>query len=202
VHEVDGRVLVGGSAAATLDTDRAMDRDLRVIIPVVLLLIVAVLGALLRAVVAPLLLLGAVLLSTAAAVGVSTLIFHLAGFPRTDPAVLTLGLLFMVALGVDYTIFLMGRARQEVTTRGHRGGVLHALTATGGVITSAGVVLATTFLVFTVTPVVLNIQLGVFVAVGVLVDTFLVRSLLVPALALHVGCHTWWPSGTTVAQPH
>jgi putative drug exporter of the RND superfamily len=194
VHAVDGRVLVGGRAATDLDTERASTRDLRLIIPVVLLVIVAVLGVLLRAVTAPLLLLGAVLLSTAAAMGMSTVVFHVAGFPKTDPAVLTLGLLFMVTLGVDYTIFLMGRARQEIGTRGHRDGVLHALTATGGVITSAGVVLAATFLVFTVTPVVLNIQLGVFIATGVLIDTFLVRSLLVPALALHLGERTWWPS--------
>jgi RND superfamily putative drug exporter len=152
-----------------------------------------VLACLLRAVTASLLLLGAVVLSTGAAIGASTLLFHALGFPRTDQSVLTLGLLFMVALGVDYTIFLMSRAREEVAHRGHRAGVLHALTVTGGVITSAGLVLAATFAVFTTTPVVLNIQLGIFVAVGVLIDTFLVRSLLVPALALDVGRRTWWP---------
>jgi RND superfamily putative drug exporter len=192
-HRADGRTLVGGAAATALDTGEAMSRDLKVVPPVVLLVIAAVLGCLLRAAVAPLVLLGAVLLSTGAAAGVSALVFRAAGFPHTDRSVLTLGLLFMVAFGVDYTIFLMGRAREEAARRGHRAGVLHALAATGEVITSAGTVLAATFLVFTVSPVVLNIQLGVLVAAGVLVDALIVRSLLVPALALAAGPRLWWP---------
>jgi putative drug exporter of the RND superfamily len=193
VHRVDPRVLVGGPAATSLDTNQAMDRDLRVVVPIILVVAIGVLGVLLRAVVAPLLLLGCVLASAGAAAGASALLFHAAGFPRTDQTVLLLGVLFLVALGVDYTIFLMGRARQEVATRGHRHGILHALTATGAVITSAGLVLAATFSVFTITPVVLNIQLGAMVAIGVLIDTFVVRTLLVPALTLDIGAHTWWP---------
>src|SRR5262249_9594793 len=160
---VDGNVLVGGGTAAALDTDVAADRDLRVVPPLILAVVVLVLGALLRSLVAPLLLLGCVLLSGAAALGVCSLIFDRPGVASTDPAVLLLGSVFLIALGVDYTIFLMGRAREEVAALGHRHGVLHALTVTGGVITSAGVVLAATFAVFTVTPVVLNVQLGALV---------------------------------------
>jgi putative drug exporter of the RND superfamily len=199
-HHVDPAALVGGSAATTLDTNRAMDRDLAVVVPVILAVVILVLGALLRAVVAPLLLLACVLLSAGAAVGGAALLFNTAGFPRTDQSVLLLGLLFLVALGVDYTIFLMGRAREEVTLRGHRPGVLRALTTTGGVITSAGLVLAATFSVFTITPVVLNVQLGALVALGVLIDTFVVRSLFVPALALEIGPRIWWPSHLTTAH--
>jgi RND superfamily putative drug exporter len=132
-----------------------------------------------------------------AALGVSSLIFAAAGFPRTDQTGLLLGFMFLIALGVDYTIFLMGRAREEVAAHGHRAGVLRALTATGGVITGAGVVLAATFAVLTVTPVVLNVQLGTLVAVGVLVDAFVVRTLLVPAVALDAGPRTWWPGRLT-----
>jgi putative drug exporter of the RND superfamily len=156
--------------------------------------VVLVLGVLLRAVLAPLLLLGCTLLSAGAALGVSTLLFRTLGFPRTDQSVLTLGFLFLVALGVDYTIFLMARAREEISRRGHQSGLLHALTATGGVITSAGVVLAATFLVLTITPVVLNIQLGLLVASGVLIDAFIVRAALVPAAAIDAGRRIWWPS--------
>ncbi|MEU8174952.1 MMPL family transporter [Microbispora hainanensis] len=186
--------LVGGRTAALLDRDAAMDRDLAVIVPLVTGVITLVLGVLLRAAVAPLLLLGCALLSSGAALGLSALLFHALGFARTDQTVLTLGFLFLVALGVDYTIFLMARARQEVRERGHRDGVVTALVATGGVITGAGVVLAATFLVLTITPVVLNIQLGLLVALGVLVDAFVVRTVLVPALALDIGPATWWPA--------
>ncbi len=191
---VDGDVLVGGQAATILDQNTAMNRDLTVIVPLIIAVVILVLGVLLRAIVAPLLLLGCALLSTGAALGLSSLLFHVAGYSTTDQSVLTLGFLFLVALGVDYTIFLMARAREEVGQRGHRPGVLHALAATGGVITSAGVVLAATFLVLTITPVVLNIQLGLLVAVGVLIDAFVVRTILVPALAIDVGRRTWWPS--------
>ncbi|WP_182902092.1 MMPL family transporter [Microbispora sp. H10830] len=186
--------LIGGQTAALVDRDAAMDRDLAVIAPLVIGIVTLVLGVLLRAVVAPLLLLGCALLSSGAAAGLSTLLFHALGFPRTDQTALTLGFLFLVALGVDYTIFLMARAREEVARRGHREGTMTALVATGGVITGAGVVLAATFLVLTITPVVLNIQLGLLVALGVLVDAFVVRTVLVPALALDIGPATWWPA--------
>jgi RND superfamily putative drug exporter len=190
---VDPHILVGGQAATVLDRNTAMNRDLEVLVPLIIAVVVLVLGLLLRAVVAPLLLLGCALLSAGAALGVSSLLFRAAGFPRTDQSVLTLGFLFLVALGVDYTVFLMARAREEVGRRGHRAGVLRALSATGGVITSAGVVLAATFLVLTITPVVLNIQLGALVAVGVLLDAFLVRTVLVPALSVDAGPRIWWP---------
>lgn len=200
----DGDAVIGGPAATLLDQNRAMNRDLMVIVPVILAVVALMLGLLLRAVLAPVLLLGCTLLSAAAALGVAGLLFHALGFPRTDQSVLTLGFLFLVALGVDYTIFLMARARQEVGPRGHRNGVLHALTVTGGVITSAGVVLAATFLVLTITPVVLNIQLGLLVALGVAVDAFVVRAFLVPALAIDLGPRIWWPgrlSRESAARP-
>ena len=191
---VDGDALVGGQTAALLDQNRAMNRDLLVIVPVVVVVVALLLALLLRSLLAPLILLGCTLLSAVAALGVSTVIFHALGLPRTDQTVLTLGFLFLVALGADYTIFLMARAREEARRRGHRTGVLHALASTGGVITSAGVVLAATFLVLTITPVVLNVQLGLLVAVGVLIDALVVRALLVPALALDLGPRIWWPS--------
>ncbi|MEO3928852.1 MMPL family transporter [Micromonosporaceae bacterium B7E4] len=199
---VDADILVGGQAATILDQNVTMNRDLMVIVPIIIAVVILVLGILLRAVVAPLLLLGCALLSAGAALGLSSVLFHAAGYPRTDQSVLILGFLFLVALGVDYTIFLMARAREEVGQRGHGPGLLHALAATGGVITSAGVVLAATFLVLTITPVVLNIQLGLLVAVGVLIDAFIVRTVLVPALAIDVGRRTWWPSHPDRATDH
>ena len=207
VHHADPAGLVGGSAATALDTNQAADHDLTVIIPTVLVIVALLLGLLLRAVIAPLMLLGCAVLSTGAAIGVSALVFGAAGFAGTDQSVLLLGFLFLVALGVDYTVFLMGRAREEVAVLGHRRGVLRALATTGGVITSAGVVLAATFLVFTLTPVVLNVELGTLVAVGVLLDTLVVRSFLVPALTLDIGPAIWWPTrqgraGTGVAEPN
>lgn len=198
---VDDQTVVGGQAAALLDQNRAMNRDLVVIVPLITAVVALVLGGLLRAVLAPLLLLGCAILSTGAALGLSTLVFRVLGFPRTDQTVLLFGFLFLVALGVDYTIFLMARAREEVGRRGHHRGVLHALTATGGVITSAGTVLAATFLVLTITPVVLNVQLGLLVALGVLIDALVVRAVLVPALALDVGPRLWWPGRLTAAHP-
>jgi len=139
LHRVDPASLVGGTAATTLDTSQATNHDLETIIPIVLVVVMAMLALLLRALIAPLLLLGCVLLSTGATVGICAMIFRLAGFPVTDQTVLLLAFLFLVALGVDYTIFLMGRAREEVIRHGHQAGVLLALAATGGVITSAGV---------------------------------------------------------------
>jgi RND superfamily putative drug exporter len=198
---VDGHAIVGGQAATGLDQNDAMNRDLAVLVPIIMAIVVVLLGLLLRAVVAPLLLLACALLSACAALGLSTVVYHALGFPRTDQTVLTLGFLFLVALGVDYTVFLMARAREEVRRLGHRAGVLHAVSTTGGVITSAAVVLAATFLVLTITAVVLNIELGLLVALGVLIDGFVVRTILVPALVLDVGIRTWWPYGSGIARP-
>ncbi|GIH10425.1 putative membrane protein ActII-3 [Rhizocola hellebori] len=179
VRVIDPAALVGGSTAQRLDQDSTMDRDLRLVIPLILVIVLGVLIVLLRAFVAPLLLLGSVVLSFGAALGVSAAIFHLIGFPTLDKSVVLNGFLFLVALGVDYTIFLMVRARED--------GMPKALAVTGGVITSAGLVLAATFAVLTVMPIVFMMQLGVLVAIGVLLDTFVVRTLLVPALVLDLG---------------
>jgi RND superfamily putative drug exporter len=194
VRTADPAALVGGPAAEGLDADTAMNRDLRVVLPVILLVVLLVLVVLLRAVVAPVLLLLSVVLSFGAALGASAMIFHLIGFPTVDNSLLLNGFLFLVALGVDYTIFLMTRAREETARQGHAKGVPYALAVTGGVITSAGLVLAATFSVLAVLPLVFMMQLGVTVAVGVLLDTFVVRSLLVPALVLDTGPRSWWPS--------
>jgi putative drug exporter of the RND superfamily len=144
--------------------------------------------------VAPLLLLASVVLSYAAAFGAAGLIFQAIDYPRVYFGLPLSALLFLVALGVDYTIFLMTRAREEAGRLGHRRGVLHALTVTGGVITSAGLVLAATFASLSVLPLVPTLQTGLIVAVGVLLDTLIVRSLLVPALAVDLGPRVWWPS--------
>ena len=195
VRDVDPDALVGGTSAQDLDTQETAARDLLVIVPLVLLVITVVLALLLRAVVAPLLLVGTVALSTAATVGVAALAFeHLFAFPGSDPQILLIGFVFLVALGIDYNIFLMTRAREESLKHGTRDGVLRALTVTGGVITSAGLVLAATFGALTVLPLVLLIQLGFLVGFGVLLDTFVVRTLLVPAAVRLIGDTVWWPS--------
>ncbi|MFI9585635.1 MMPL family transporter [Streptomyces sp. NPDC052236] len=195
VHTVEGAdALVGGTTAQTLDTQRAADRDLRTVIPVVLLVVLLVLVLLLRAIVAPVLLLATVVLSYFAALGASNLLFeHVLGFAGVDWSLPLMGFVFLVALGIDYNIFLMHRVREEAVRLGHARGVLEGLTTTGGVITSAGVVLAATFAVFAGLPLVTMAQLGVLVGIGVLLDTFLVRTVLVPALALDLGRWFWWP---------
>ncbi|MBJ7450975.1 MAG: MMPL family transporter [Blastococcus sp.] len=195
VHDVDADALVGGTSAQDLDTQETAARDLVVIVPLVLLVITVVLALLLRAIVAPLLLVATVALSTAATVGVAALAFeHLFAFPGSDPQILLIGFVFLVALGIDYNIFLMTRAREESMRHGTRDGVLRALAVTGGVITSAGLVLAATFGALTVLPLVLLIQLGFLVGFGVLLDTFVVRTLLVPAAVRLIGGRVWWPS--------
>ncbi len=198
VHPVAGAdAVVGGPTASSLDSRDAVAHDERLIIPLVLLVVFCVLVLLLRAVVAPLLLLASVAVSFVAALGAAALLYHALGHPGIDLSLPLMGFLFLVALGVDYTIFLMTRAREEVAADpapdGHRRGVLRALAVTGGVITSAGVVLAATFSVLAVLPVVMMLQMGVLVTVGVLLDTLVVRTLLVPALALDVGRRAWWP---------
>ncbi|MGW1882762.1 MMPL family transporter [Streptomyces sp. NPDC001970] len=195
VHAVDGaEALVGGTTAQTLDIQRASDRDLKMVIPAVLAVVVLVLIWLLRSLVAPLLLLATVVVSYFAALGASNLLFeHVFGFAGVDRSLPLLGFVFLVALGIDYNIFLMHRVREEVGRIGHTRGVLEGLTSTGGVITSAGIVLAATFAVFAGLPLVTMAQMGVLVGIGVLLDTFLVRTILVPALALDLGRWFWWP---------
>ncbi len=187
--------LVGGPSATDRDMRAAWSHDDRVVMPLILGVVLLVLTGLLRSLVAPLLLVATVVLSYAAALGASTLLFsHVFGFAGLDSMVPLLGFLFLVALGVDYNIFLMTRVREEAGRIGHRAGVLRGLAVTGGVITSAGVVLAATFVALGVLPLVAMAEIGVLVALGVLLDTLLVRSLLVPALAMLTGRRIWWPS--------
>ncbi|WP_018216568.1 MMPL family transporter [Salinispora vitiensis] len=196
VHAVpDADAVVGGLTAINIDTADAATRDRDVIIPVVLGVIAVILALLLRALLAPLLLVATVLLSYAATLGLCALIFnYLFDFPGVDASFPLFAFVFLVALGIDYNIFLMSRIRQEAVRRGTRSGVRYGLVVTGGVITSAGIVLAATFSALAVLPLVVLIELGVAVAVGVLIDTIVVRSLLVPALAYDIGSKIWWPS--------
>ncbi len=196
VGEVDGAdALVGGGSAFYLDTKIAADRDNLVIIPLVLLVVFLILLALLRAVVAPVLLIATVVLSFGAALGISALLFEFVfGFAGADPGFPLFTFVFLVALGIDYNIFLMTRVREETATYGTRRGSLIALSSTGGVITSAGLVLAATFLVLGSLPLVFLAELGLAVALGVLLDTMIVRSVLVTALNLDLGGKIWRPS--------
>jgi RND superfamily putative drug exporter len=196
VHAVEGAdALVGGWSAIYLDTKVAANRDNVVIIPIVLLMVFLILVLLLRAITAPLILLATVVLSFGAAMGISALLFeYVFGFAGSDPGFPLFAFVFLVALGIDYNIFLMTRAREESITRGTRAGALVALTTTGGVITSAGLVLAATFLVLGTIPLVFLAELGVAVALGILLDTLIVRSVLVTALNLDLGPVIWWPS--------
>lgn len=195
VHDVSPDAMVGGAAAERLDTQLAGQRDLRTIVPVVLAVILLILILLLRSVVAPVLLMLANVLSFGAALGVAAIVFdHVLDFPGADPAVPLYAFCFLVALGVDYSIFLMTRVREESLRVGTRRGVLRGLAVTGSVITSAGVVLATTFAALGIIPLLFLAQLAFIVAFGVLVDTLVVRSLLVPALVHDVGRRAWWPS--------
>ncbi|MEV6283515.1 MMPL family transporter [Kribbella sp. NPDC051770] len=188
-------VLVGGGAAESLDLREADRRDQLVVIPLVLLLVGVVLVAVLRSALAPLLLLLTVVVSFFASFGLSWLVFdHVFGFPALDGSVVLLSFLFLVALGVDYNIFLSTRAREEAATRGTREGMRVALAVTGGVITSAGLLLAAVFAVLGVLPLITLTQVGVIVCVGVLLDTLLVRTVVVPALAFLLGDRFWWPA--------
>jgi RND superfamily putative drug exporter len=195
LDQVGRDVLVGGQSAINLDVRTATDRDLTVIVPAVLAVILLVLGLLLRSLVAPLLLVVANVLSFGATIGVSALVFnHLLDLPGADPAIPLYAFVFLVALGIDYSIFLMTRVHEESRVRGTRPGVLVGLAVTGGVITSAGVVLAATFGALATLPLLFLLQIAFIVAFGVLLDTIVVRSLLVPALAYDLGGRTWWPS--------
>ncbi|MFI9489336.1 MMPL family transporter [Promicromonospora sp. NPDC052451] len=194
--------LVGGESATDLDTNDASIRDRTLIVPIVLVVILAILMLLLRAVLAPVLLVLTTVLSFGTAMGVAALVFNdVLGFPGADPAVPLFGFVFLVALGIDYNIFLMTRVREESLAHGTREGVLRGLRLTGGIITSAGLVLAATFTALAVIPVLFLAQLAFIVAFGVLLDTFVVRSLLVPALAYDVGRTIWWPSRLGRGRP-
>jgi RND superfamily putative drug exporter len=196
VHAVSGAdALVGGYTAQQYDTQQTAARDRTVIVPVVLAIILLILMLLLRTLLVPVLLVATVALNFLATLGVSALVFeHLLGFSGTDASVPLYGFVFLVALGVDYNIFLMSRVREEALTHGSRQGVLRGLTTTGGVITSAGVVLAATFAALMVIPLAFLVQIAFIVAFGVLLDTLVVRSLLVPALVIDIGPKAWWPS--------
>ena len=187
--------LVGGPTAVEFDVRDAAADDSTLIPPIVLVVVFLILMLLLRAVIAPLLLIGTVILSFGAALGVGYLVYDVIfDFPGSDPSLPLFAFIFLVALGVDYNIFLVARAREETIRHGTREGMLRALAVTGGVITSAGIVLAGTFSVLAVLPLVFLTEIGFVVAFGVLLDTFLVRSVLVPALVLMLGPKVWWPS--------
>ncbi|WP_245633085.1 MMPL family transporter [Luteipulveratus mongoliensis] len=195
VHGVSGAdALVGGSSATTLDIHHANSRDNKVIIPLTLIVVMIILGLLLRAIVAPVLLIATVVLSFAAAMGLSALVFHyIFGFGGTDQSLPLFVFVFLVALGIDYNIFLMSRVREESRQHGTRRGSIIGLSATGAVITSAGLVLAATFAVLGTLPMVAFAEIGFAVALGVLLDTIVVRAILVTALNLDIGNRIWWP---------
>jgi RND superfamily putative drug exporter len=193
--------LVGGPTAVEFDLREAATWDSTVIPPIVLVVVFFILLLLLRAVVAPLVLIGTVILSFAAALGVGYFAFDVFfDFPGSDPSLPLFAFVFLVALGVDYNIFLIARAREETLEHGTEQGILRALAVTGGVITSAGIVLAGTFSVLAVLPLVFLTEIGFVVAFGVLLDTFLVRSVLVPAIVLKLGPRFWWPSQLARAE--
>jgi RND superfamily putative drug exporter len=210
-HAVDGAdALVGGGSAFYLDTKTAANRDNKVIIPTVLAVVLLILIGLLRALAAPLILIGTVVLSFGAAMGLSALVFdyvmplitdHWPAGVQVDPGFPLFAFVFLVALGIDYNIFLMTRVREETAAHGTRRGSLIALSSTGGVITSAGIVLAATFLVLGSIPFVFLAELGVAVALGVILDTMIVRSVLVTALNLDLGGRIWWPSALDRKPP-
>ena len=188
-------VLVGGATAVETDLREAASSDTRTIIPITLVVVLLVLIVLLRSLVAPLLLIGTVILSFFAALGASAVVFDVIfGFPGSDPSLPLFAFVFLVALGIDYNIFLMTRVREETLKHGTRQGMLRGLAVTGGVITAAGIVLAGTFSVLAVLPLVFLTEIGFVIAFGVLLDTFLVRSVLVPALVFDIGDPIWKPS--------
>jgi RND superfamily putative drug exporter len=196
VESVPGAtVLVGGTSAINFDVDEANRHDLELIAPLALLVMAIILGILLQAVVAPLVLLASVVLSFACTLGISILfIRYVVGDAGFDSSIPIFAFIFLVALGIDYTIFLMARVREEARRHGTREGMLRALAATGPVITSAGVILAGTFSVLMTLPVSFTFDLGFMVALGILLDTFIVRTIMVPAAVEVIGDKIWWPS--------
>jgi RND superfamily putative drug exporter len=202
VSAVDPQAQVGGYTAERLDTNTAATRDRNVIIPIVLVVVTLLLALLLRALVAPMLIIATVVLSFVATLGISAVAFnYLFDFPGSSPIVPLFAFVFLVALGVDYNIFLMTRVREESVRHGTRKGVLLGLAVTGGVITSAGLVLAGTFGALALFPILLLAQIAFIVALGVLIDTLVVRSLTLPALVHIVGDRVWWPSALARPAP-
>jgi RND superfamily putative drug exporter len=201
VHAVPGAdALVGGTVATALDTKNAAAHDQRVIIPLVLGIVLLILILLLRSLVAPIILVATVVASFFAALGAANFAFgHWFGYPALDTDVPLLSFLFLVALGVDYNIFLITRARQQAATEGTRKGIITALTLTGGVITSAGILLAAVFAVLGVLPLITLTELGIIVGFGVLLDTLVVRTVLVPAIVTVLGDRFWWPANISAA---
>ena len=194
-HAADSTSLVGGTSAVYYDVRSANNRDNRTIIPIILLVITLILGLLLRSVLSAVVLLGTVVLSYFATLGVCALVFnHIFGFAGGDNSFPLFAFIFLVALGIDYNIFLMTRVREESGEIGTRAGVVKGVTVTGAVITSAGIVLAATFAVLGLLPLVPLAELGFAVGFGVLLDTIIVRSILVPALVHEIGPKIWWPS--------
>jgi RND superfamily putative drug exporter len=194
-HAADATSLVGGTSAVYFDVRTANGRDNRTIIPIILFVITLILGLLLRSILSAVLLLGTVVLSYFATLGVCALVFnHIFGFAGGDNSFPLFAFIFLVALGIDYNIFLMTRVREESQKIGTRAGVIKGLTVTGAVITSAGIVLAATFAVLGLLPLVPLAEIGFAVAFGVLLDTIIVRSILVPALVHEIGPKVWWPS--------
>lgn len=195
VKAVDSEALVGGISATFYDVDVAARHDRNLIIPIVLIIIAIILALLLRSILAAVLLLFTVVLSFIATLGASALVFnHVFNFPGADTSFPLFTFVFLVALGIDYNIFLMTRVREEALKIGTRAGTIKGVTVTGGVITSAGVVLAATFTVLGVLPLVALAQIAFAVAFGVLLDTLVVRSLLVPAIVHYLGNRIWWPA--------
>jgi RND superfamily putative drug exporter len=194
-HEADASSLVGGTSAVYFDVRTANSRDNHTIIPIILFVITLILGLLLRSIISAVVLLGTVVLSYFATLGVCALVFnHVFGFAGGDNSFPLFAFIFLVALGIDYNIFLMTRVREESAKVGTRAGVIKGVTVTGAVITSAGIVLAATFAVLGLLPLVPLAELGFAVAFGVLLDTIIVRSILVPALVHEIGPKIWWPS--------
>lgn len=203
VSEAAPGALVGGPTAIEFDLRDANARDTRLLMPLVLAIVFVILLALLRSIVAPVLLIVTVVLSYVAALGVGAVVFDVVfGFPGSEPSIPLYAFIFLVALGVDYNIFLMARVREEALKHGTREGMLRGLSVTGGVITSAGIVLAGTFTVLGVLPLTFLTEIGFVVAFGVLLDTFVVRSILVPALVFKLGPKVWWPSKLASEPDH
>lgn len=193
--KINSNILVGGNSATQLDTNNAAKHDLHLIIPLVLIVIFIILILLLRSLLAPLLLILSVILSYSATLSVSALVFnHIFHFPGADPSVPLFGFIFLVALGVDYNIFLMTRIYEETKKISTKKAVLKGLGVTGNVITAAGLVLAVTFAALSVIPILFLVQIAFIVAFGVILDTIIVRTLIVPSLCEDIGKYIWWPN--------
>lgn len=195
VHQLDAGAVVGGPDAQARDAAAAAQHDRKIVIPAILLVVLVVLYVLLRSALAPVILVAVTVLSALAALGVGGWAsVHLFGFPALDNGTPLFAFLFLVALGVDHTIFLVTRAREETPEFGNRQGIVRAVSATGAVITSAGIVLAAVFCVLGVLPLIVLTQLGIIVGLGILLDTFVVRTVIIPALFTLIGPRIWWPA--------